>query len=183
MTFEEQHTALSRCTDIDDVHISFVNRIPKSEYSFDFVEPEIKKLVSASIYNIHCSETDTDYIGQTTELIPEDRLIGHTNDKHCVVSRVMKNPEFKVLFKVVGSRKYINDFEKQTIRYYREKCGEKLVNIIDFKDIIPRLPQINEMKCILRKDVKVFVVSQGFRLIYRMIIREWFKFSREQFKG
>ena len=93
MTFEEQHTALSRCTDIDNVHINFVNRIPRSEYSFDFVEPETRKLVSASIYNIHCSETDTDYIGQTIELIPEDRLDGHLGDTGCVVSRIMKKPD------------------------------------------------------------------------------------------
>jgi hypothetical protein len=98
----------------------------------------------------------------------------------------MKNPEFKVLWTLVGNKNYINEFEKQTIRYYRVVYDKALINVIKFRDVQPRLPIINEMKHIIRRDLKIVIDNRGFRIYYHcegQSLNKHFKYTGDDTKA
>ena len=128
MSFENQYTALSRATDIRHIHIDNTWSYFYSDYDEKHNRIPLVQLDTNEIYDIYCSITEQCYAGKTKGGVAI-RNSEHMNDPKCVVNRLMKKPEIKLLGVYVCGPKKILEIENNWIRHYRKLYGSNCINI------------------------------------------------------
>ena len=131
MTFENIQTAIGRATDFNLIHLDGIRKNYESEYS-NFKEIEcFENSNFSTIYETFCEETGFKYVGQTSRLY-EDRFDEEITNINCIVYKKMKNPDCKIIGYVRGSKKFIDGVEREFITEYKNKYGDKYINLINF---------------------------------------------------
>ena len=179
MNRNHMYVALSRCTDINNVHCDYV----KDYYEpFEFAnECEKIKPIKLKFGNIYCVEfTDnTYYIGETFNTI-EQRLIEHLNYKGKFTDTVFEKKE--LINKVVPiatipveDKAQLRQYETYYIQHYEKKYGSD--NILNKKQKRRKLPE-KKTKIEINKANKI-EDNQYMKLSREEIAEKRFKITND----
>lgn len=135
MDVKEMYTCLSRTTKLEYIHLD--NNKKKKWYG----EREQDNMVivnsyfnddyqNGKIYQITCEKNDKIYVGCTTQLL-EERLNAHYQNSKCVVYKYRDDkPKIDLICLCpCKDKKTLEKIENSYINEYKQKYGDKLLNI------------------------------------------------------
>lgn len=141
MDVKEMYTCLSRTTKLEYIHLD--NNKKKKWYG----EREQDNMVivnsyfnddyqNGKIYQITCEKYDKIYVGCTTQLL-EERLNAHYQNSKCVVYKYRDDKPKIVLICLCPckDKKTLEKIENSYINEYKQKYGDKLLNIKGVKKV------------------------------------------------
>ena len=167
MSYENFYTAISRCTNIKNIHLNKLRGKYISEYeNFN----EFANVNNSKMGIIYCvNDGMKKYIGQTGR--NEDiRLEEHIINENCVVFKEMKNPVIKKIGVVIGSKKMIDEMERNYIIHYKKLYGENCINLTNFNEIENKIVGYNTIGMNLEKNGKIKEHKNKFRLNFKNLI-------------